>query len=187
MSKRTKQICINCEAHIVDLGNNSKRKLCIECDPNPDVRLKRVIRLCSHCGQRMEATIKYFEKRKSSLCEHCNRFKNAKSIISEKEQQRFYSDPKYFILFSSHLAKREVNGYIYCRVGIGHPMGGVSGDIGEHRLVMAAQLDRWLYSFERVHHINGNRADNNPNNLELWIIPHPKGIRMKDLLELYCD
>ena len=52
----------------------------------------------------------------------------------------------------------------------------------EHRYVMAQQLDRPLEKHERVHHKDGNRANNTPENLELWKVKKkdPAGVRASD-------
>jgi hypothetical protein len=43
----------------------------------------------------------------------------------------------------------------------------------EHILVVEELLGRYLAADETIHHRNGVRDDNRPENLELWTRPHP--------------
>jgi hypothetical protein len=52
----------------------------------------------------------------------------------------------------------------------------------EHTLVMEQYLGRPLRPGENIHHINGVRDDNRIENLEVWRISQPAGIRVRDLV-----
>lgn len=59
------------------------------------------------------------------------------------------------------------HGYIY-RFVPDHPHANKDGCVMEHRLVMEANLGRYLASEEVVHHRDENRANNVPDNLRLY-------------------
>ena len=61
-----------------------------------------------------------------------------------------------------------------------HPRAGKGNYVFEHIIVMEQILGRYLLPAETVHHRNGIRDDNHPENLELWTRPQPTGIRVSD-------
>lgn len=59
------------------------------------------------------------------------------------------------------------NGYVLIRVGKDHHLADVRGYAYEHRLVAEAKLGRRLTPGEIAHHIDGNKQNNNPDNIEV--------------------
>jgi len=59
--------------------------------------------------------------------------------------------------------------------------------IAEHRYVLEQLLGRPLEPWETPHHRNGQRADNRPENLELWVKPQPAGQRLEDLITFIVE
>lgn len=53
----------------------------------------------------------------------------------------------------------------------------------EHRAVMEKVLGRPLLPSEKVHHRNGIRNDNRPENLEVWVTDHPPGAQVDDCVQ----
>jgi hypothetical protein len=69
-------------------------------------------------------------------------------------------------------------------------------NVGKHVLLMEEFLGRYLREGENVHHQNGVKDGNRPENLELWVRPQASGMRAsdavawaKDILARYgtCD
>jgi hypothetical protein len=59
------------------------------------------------------------------------------------------------------------NGYVLIRVGVDHHLADVRGYAYEHRIVAEKKIGRRLRKGEQVHHLDGNRQNNDPANIEV--------------------
>lgn len=74
------------------------------------------------------------------------------------------------------------NGYRFIK-SPNHPQTSASGYMREHRLVMEKKLKRYLTANEHIHHKDGDKQNNNPDNLELFTNSEHK--RYEQTLQLF--
>jgi hypothetical protein len=128
-------------------------------------------RFCSpDCYNKYRHQKKYTE----CVCEECGKiFK--KRTAAFKVTKKHYCSPecanKRFLNPKNNPrwnnGKRTYNGY-YSLLRKEHPFADHAGYVYEHRLVMENYLGRYLKPEEQVHHINGDKTDNQIENLMVF-------------------
>ena len=112
---------------------------------------------------------------KSIKCEYCgnefyprkgqkNRQKYCSPRCANLSRKTFLSIPECLEEASRKLDKNIGYVRVYCPM---HPKANTWGYVYEHRLIVEGILGRYLETWEHVHHCNGKRWDNRPENLEV--------------------
>lgn len=122
---------------------------------------------------------------KTCTLEICNK-KHKSRGYCERHYRNFlkYGDPEavpFRVSREKGYREKTSNGYIRVYGYTDHPKND-KGRVYEHVLVMEEQLGRYLLPGENVHHKNGDRTNNAPENLELWVVSQPSGQRPEDLV-----
>lgn len=82
--------------------------------------------------------------------------------------ERNFGPPRFGIDHHNWTGGRTISEHGYVKVKApGNPMVDRSGYVYEHRLVASEMLGRSLLSSEIVHHIDGNKQNNSPDNLRV--------------------
>lgn len=114
-----------------------------------------------------------------SLAKH---FATCQSVVSRVlRQSGVKPDPRVSGQAHGRWKRGRISAGGYWRIHVGHDhafksMVGRDGYVLEHRWVLAKKLGRPIREDETVHHIDGDRANNEPDNLQLRVGHHGKHV-----------
>lgn len=93
--------------------------------------------------------------------------------VSSEDKARWAAENPYKVAQGYYL---DSGGYISRMIKIR----GRRKSVREHREVAERILGRPLRKGENCHHVNGDRTDNSPGNIEIWSTSQPAGQRIED-------
>ncbi len=127
-----------------------------------------VLRICKNCGKEFRIPPAWLKRTGKNTGQFCSRectnqywrkYGGPNSRRHRNPGGTFVSPDGYVFQYSERVQKM----------------------VPQHRLIMEQMIGRPLLKNETVHHKNGERDDNPPENLELWGNKHPSGVRISDV------
>lgn len=119
---------------------------------------KKVLMVCPECNQTRYVQRSH-SKNFTGLCRTCSSKKHCVEMPGRKgEAHPMWKGGRYI----------DMSGYVIVRIPESspyYPMANTGNRIFEHRLVIAQKVGRCLLKREIVHHLNGLKDDNRPENL----------------------
>lgn len=156
-------------------------KNCLKCGIEFDSKNKNKLYCSWRCYRNSKAQRHYSrnktwlskeEQAKEHKCEKCGLSyhptrkdqRYCSSKCSGDSRRKFLSIPECLESASRKLDKKIGYVRVYCPM---HPEANTWGYVYEHRLIMESIIGRHLKKDEHIHHINGKRWDNSPENLQI--------------------
>jgi len=171
-----------------------KKIICKSCEKQFNQRAGIYHEYCSdEClsKNKKEKSVCELKKCNCQLCESIFTTKNnltAKYCSDKCRSLARYRKMTGYPVKSPRVRSQYGNGYVnkcgYRAIYRDHPNANSRTKIIlEHVFVMSEMIGRPIRKGETVHHKNGVRHDNRPENLELWTSRHPAGVRKEDKIK----